>query len=369
MKLEEKTKKILEYTQSLFDKEIYLAGGACRDIIMEIEPKDYDFCTSLTPEEIKAAIKGKHRAYCVGERFGTVGFFFDLNGEKIDIEITTFRKNEQYGKSRKPTVEFCDDLMTDLSRRDFTICSMALGCYDFKLYDPYNGQEDIKKGIIKCVGIAKHRFREDPLRLLRALRFATRYDFEIEKVTLARIKDMAHSLLRISKERWVMELDKILMDKNVYIGLMWLWSQDIFKFIIPELHLQWKYDQNSRYHDLELWAHTAMVVKSARDAGEPIEMIWSALLHDIGKVYCRTDKLVRIGDEDSSCTRTKSNYVFHELVGSEIADKICTYLKFSNDRREFIVDMIKHHLEKDCPLKKYDDAHKSKLAGELDGKC
>ena len=371
IELSQELRELLEYVQSLFSKEVWVVGGCVRDIVMNNTPKDYDFCTKCTPEEIKGQLKGKHKAILIGEKHGTI--MFHAKGK--EIEITTLRK-EIYTKQdgRKPIVSYDGvTIEQDLSRRDYTINSMCINCTNFKLTDPYNGREDIKNGLIKCVGIAKHRFKEDPLRILRGIRFAARYGFEFEKVTLARIKDMSYSLLRISKERWVMELDKILLDKNVYLGLKMLWECNIFKFIIPELQLQWKYDQNSRYHNLELWEHTTKVVESAQKAGEPIEMLWSCLLHDIGKPATRTDKEILVPTPSGPVgylnkKTIKSNYVFHELVGGEIAYKICTYLKFSKDRTTFIVDMIRHHLEKDCPLKIYDDQHKSKLAGELDKK-
>ncbi len=370
MKLIEETKEFLEYIQSLFDKEIYAVGGCVRDLIMGNRPKDYDFCTSLLPDEIESQLKGIHKTYGMGKRFGTI--IFKAKGQ--EIEITTFRKSEKYGKSRKPEVEFGTDLLEDLKRRDYTINSICISCTNFKLIDPFNGQLDIENKIIRTVGHARHRFREDPLRLIRGIRFASRFGFEIEEITKKRMKDMAYSLLRISKERWVSELDKILLDKNVYNGLKMLWKLEIFKFIIPELQLQWEYDQNSRYHNLELWDHTAHVVESAQKAGEPIEMLYAATFHDIAKPFVRTNKEIK--KEINHPTQgkviipsTKSNYVFHELVGAEIAYKICTYLKFSKKRTEYVVNMIRTHLESDCPLKKYDDMHKSKLAGELDGIC
>lgn len=361
MKFTSKQKELIEYVQSLFNKPVYLVGGCIRSILLGVEPKDYDFCSELTTEEIKEQLKGKHKTYLIGERFGTVGFVcFGQN-----IEITTFRKEEYATSSRKPKVTFGTDLITDLSRRDFTINSMALNCSTFELIDPFNGRDDISNGVIRAVDSPKRRFSEDPLRILRAIRFATVLGFKIDDLTLRKIKQMNHSLMRISRERWVEEFEKILKSDNVYEGLKMLWEYRIFNFTIPELAIQWDYDQNSKYHNLQLWDHTAHVVKSAQENGEPIEMLWAALFHDIGKPACRVDKDVPEKDWESYGRKHKSNYILHERVGAEIALRLCSYLKFSNNKRDFIYDMIKNHLNDDCPLRRYDNAHKSELTKHL----
>jgi putative nucleotidyltransferase with HDIG domain len=362
MELTKEQREIITYVQSLFDKPVYLVGGACRNILLDKPIKDYDFCSEMTSDEIKEAIKGKHKAYCIGEKFGTIGFRC-LNQ---DIEITTFREEEYATKSRKPNVTFGTDLLTDLSRRDFTINSLALNARTFELIDPFNGQKDIEDGIVRAVGSPKLRFNEDPLRILRCIRFATVLGFEIEELTLKKLKQMNYTLMRISKERWVEEFNKILQSFKVFDGLKLLWETRVFNFTIPELALQWGYDQNSRYHNLELWEHTANVVKSAQEAGEPIEMLWAALFHDIGKPATRTDKDVPEDKWKSYGRKHKSNYIMHEKVGAEIASRLCAYLKFSNKMTIAIYELIRNHLKDESPLRVYDNMHKSALAGELD---
>jgi len=239
------------------------------------------------------------------------------------------------------------------------------------LVDPFGGEKDLKDKIIRAVGSPKLRFREDPLRILRAIRFATTLELNIEELTLEKIKQMSFSLMRISRERWTEEFNKILQSDNVLTGLKLLWETRVFNFTIPELAIQWEYDQNSRFHNLELWEHTANVVKSAQQAGEPIEMLWAALFHDIGKPATRTDKVVLAENLKNNvgykAGDIKSNYIMHERVGAEIALRLCQYLKFSNKMTSEIYDLIKNHLLDVCPLRVYDNMHKSKLAEELDG--
>ena len=185
---------------------VFQVGGSVRDKVMGRVPKDYDFATPLLPDDIEGAVRaaGRH-AYTVGKRFGTIGC-------KVDghyVEITTFRSENYTAGSRKPTVEFVSDLREDLSRRDFTVNAMAWG--ENGLYDPFGGRLDILAQTLKCVGIPKSRFKEDPLRILRAVRLASQLGFGIDQLTYSKMKKMAPSLLTISKERWVMELDALLL--------------------------------------------------------------------------------------------------------------------------------------------------------------
>lgn len=321
---------------------LYMVGGSVRDNLMNRTPVDYDFTTPLMPDEIERKIKqaGK-KAYITGKRFGTIGT--KINGNLV--EITTFR-NEKYTKgSRKPDVNFVKDITADLSRRDFTINAIALRKRNHYI-DPFNGVEDIKKRIIRAVGNAKTRFKEDPLRMLRVARFASQLNFIVENKTLEAVKEKNYKILEVSKERWVKEIDKILLSDCPRIGLNILAYTNLLNYIIPELSLQVGYNQNSKYHSLPLWEHTLGVVDNVN---ADIILRWSALLHDIGKPFVRTKN-----------KKTEYyNYIKHDLLGVEIIEKIARHLKFSNDRREQIKNIVLHHLDEDSPLKEADDLAKS----------
>lgn len=353
-------KKILEeVTEVMKPNPVYAVGGCVRDHILGIEPKDYDFCTPAEPDEIERLIRAdKMRAYLTGKRFGTLGCKVKVDGKYHMVEITTFRKEEYKPKDRKPKVEYVETIREDLSRRDFTINALAMKLEGgkIKIIDPFNGRQDIKNKLIKCVGIPKHRFKEDPLRMLRAIRFAARFNFCIDTLTHKKIRSGAITILDISKERWMMELDKILMSDNVGEGLMLLWADNLFKYMIPELDLQHFYDQNSRYHSNDLDYHTMKVVCATP---KDINLRWAALLHDIGKPFVRTDKVVEVGTGTGAGKKiSKSNYIGHEILGAEIVDRLATYLKWSNKRRKAVVDLVRNHLEDNSPLRKYDNEGK-----------
>lgn len=349
-------KKLLEeVTRIMKPHPVYLVGGAVRDYMMSNEPKDYDFCTPAIPDDIEKCIKSKSmRAYGVGKRFGTLGCKVKIDDKYHMVEITTFRSETYEPGNRKPQVEYVKTIQEDLGRRDFTINAMALrltSTGNLRIIDPFNGQEDIAKKIIRCVGNSKIRFREDPLRILRAVRFATRYNFDYDLKTWDRMQKMAPKLLNISKERWMMEFDKILLDDNIKIGLSDLWLSNIFKYTIPELHLQNDYKQNSIYHNYNLDTHTIKVVEACP---KDLDLRWAALLHDIAKPFVRTDKY----KVENDIVITKTNYINHEILGAEMVDRIATHLKWSNARRETVVDLVRNHLKEDCILRKYDNMGK-----------
>jgi putative nucleotidyltransferase with HDIG domain len=309
---------------------VYLVGGSVRDMIMKKEPKDYDFCTPLSPDEIEQAIKtaGK-RAYNIGKRFGTVGM--TIEGQMI--EITTFRTEQYTPGSRKPQVQFVQDITADLSRRDFRINAIAY--IDGKYIDPFGGKLDILERSIKCVGEPKARFKEDPLRMLRAARFAYQLEFSLDNFLENTTGKMSHKILEVSRERWVMEMDKLLMTAHPETGLDFLARTHLLHFMFPELSLQVDYDQNSPFHSLDLWEHTKHVVLYSQ---QDINIRWAALLHDVGKPFVRGEKPDR------------SNYIKHDLLGAEIVDKYASYLKWSNERREKVKDLVLNHLLTSSPL-------------------
>lgn len=360
-----KTELIEKVTEMMKSYPVYLVGGACRDHLLNKEPKDYDFCTPAEPDEIERLIKAdKRKAYLTGKRFGTLGCKVD--GEMV--EITTFRTEKYKKGSRKPDVEYVKTIHEDLSRRDFTINAMALRLHKgkLKLIDPFGGQKDLEAGVIRAVGHPKQRFKEDPLRILRAVRFACRLGFEIEENTEKKMKLKGIYLLDISKERWMMELDKILLSEYSGYGLRLLWENELFKFIIPELQLQLNYDQNSQYHKFSLDIHTIKVVAATP---KDLDLRWSALLHDIAKPFVRTDKEVTTERKDINNpkpvkverikTKIKTNYIGHEKLGADMVLRLASHFKWSNDRRDNVVELVRNHLEDDCPLREYDNMGKS----------
>lgn len=318
---------------------VYLVGGAVRDELLGVEPKDYDFSTPLLPDEIEAAVRGAGRKpYLIGKRFGTVGLTIDsgMPGAKyMPIEITTFRE-ESYGDGdRHPhTVEFVKDITHDLSRRDFTINSCARR--GGHVIDPFGGRDDLKAGVLRAVGIPSQRFKEDPLRILRLARFAGQLGFTPEAKTFASAKKLSYKLLHVSRERWVGELDKLLVSPHVEKGLDLLMTLRIMNYVIPELAVQNAYDQNTPFHDFELWSHTCGVVGASPCE---VDLRWAALLHDVGKPYVRHNKPGR------------SVYVHHDWVGSLMAERICTYLRMSKERTKKIASLVLEHLSEDSPLR------------------
>ena len=227
-----------------------LVGGSVRDYLLGMDPHDFDFCTQHKPDEIELLVKSSgKRTYTAGRRFGTIGFRHDGKF----IEVTTYR-NEVYDKKRQPDVEFISSIEEDLSRRDFTMNAIAYDGQDY--IDPFNGVDDIDARIIRAVGDPTRRFKEDPLRMLRAVRFLAQLDFKIEEKTYRSIKKNANLILSISKERWMQELDKMLVSDNVAKGLSVLADSGLLKFIIPELALQIGYGQNCDCQELDLFEHT-----------------------------------------------------------------------------------------------------------------
>lgn len=342
--------QIISIVENLLNLPVFLVGGAVRDLLLGKNIKDWDFATPATPDQIENALrKAGKKPYLIGKKFGTIGFKLEIDGKFEYIEITTFRTEIYQEKNRKPQVAFTDQIEIDLARRDFTINSLAMKS-NGQIIDNWNGQKDLQSKIIKVVGSAKERFKEDPLRILRVLRIAASLDFEIEEKTWEKLCKMRFEILNISKERWVLEIDKILRLENEKLekGLDLLMESGIFGVIIPELTLQKNYNQNSPYHDFDLWTHTKKVVCNV--PFENLDLRWTALLHDIAKPFCRTEN-----------KNGHSNYINHDILGAEISLKVSNYLKFSNSRRDYIFENILNHIKPDSTLKKYDDLGKKLL--------
>lgn len=319
-------KEILEK----FDKagyEIYIVGGAVRDLLMGRSTNDWDFTTNATPEQILEVIPGG----LYNNQFGTV-FTDNPDDETRPHEITTFRTEEGYSDARHPDkISWGKTLDEDLSRRDFTINSMAID-KNLKIIDLYHGQEDIKNKLIRTVGDANTRFSEDALRLMRAVRIAGDLSFNIENKTFEAIKKNAPLIHKIAKERVKEELFKILASDNPYDGVIHLKESGLMQEILPELTKCFGVEQKSpgRHHIYDVGTHLLMSLKNCKSK-DPVTR-FATLIHDIGKPQ----------------TYRKSptgliTFYNHEMVSTKIAENIAERLRFSNKEEEKLVKLVRWH--------------------------
>lgn len=328
-----------------FDKagfEIYIVGGAVRDILQKKLVYDWDFTTDATPEEM---LKIFPRAYYTNE-FGTVGIASEKKGER-PYEITTFRTEYGYSDFRRPNkVKWGKNLLQDLSRRDFAINAMALRVAQTKklknrkskepveceLIDPYNGRTDLGAKLIRAVGEAKARFSEDALRLMRAARIATELDFIIEENTFEAIKVNAPLINKIAKERVKEELFKILASPNPYQGMLILQESQLMKEVLPEMVKTFGVEQKSpgRHHVYDVGTHSLMSLKFCKSTNPVVRL--ATLIHDIGKPATFKKQ------ENGIIT-----FYNHEVVSAKIATNIAERLRFSNDEKQCLVTLVRWH--------------------------
>lgn len=255
--------------------EAYIAGGAVRDVIMGKTPHDYDIATNARPEEVKRIFS---RTIDTGLKHGTVTVIRNKTG----YEVTTFRREGEYGDSRHPSdVEFIDDVREDCLRRDFTINAMMYSP-DSGVLDFFGGTDDIKNKVIRCVGDPEKRFTEDALRMLRAVRFRAVLDFTIEPETERAIRKYAVLIKKVSSERILEELNKILLSEHPdYVRD--LHRLGLLKFIIPQLDRCFGEPQRNKYHIYDVGEH---IMQTVKNTPTDLTLRWAALLHDTGKPCC-----------------------------------------------------------------------------------
>lgn len=322
VELPEKVKYIIDKL-SHSGYEAFAVGGCVRDVILGRMPNDWDITTSATPEQVKSIFK---RTIDTGIEHGTVTVMVDHEG----FEVTTYRVDGEYKDGRHPdSVQFTPELREDLKRRDFTINAMAYN-EEKGIVDEFGGVEDLKNGIIRCVGEATERFNEDALRILRAVRFAAQLGFDIEDSTAQAIRKLASNLEYISKERIATELDKMLMSPNPdMIGKAY--ELGITKWIMPEFDRMMETEQKSIYHMYNVGEHTMHVMRNV-EADHYLR--WAALLHDVGKPSKQT-----IGKDGNS------HFYGHGEVGADMAVKILKGLKMDNKTIKTVSLLVKYH---DC---------------------
>ena len=315
---------IVKILETLEDKgfKAYIAGGCVRDSILGKEPNDYDITTSALPEQVKECLEGYH-IIDTGIQHGTVTVVSDDDY----VEVTTFRVDGEYKDHRRPeSVEFSAEIEDDLSRRDFTINAMA---YNLKtgLVDKFDGQKDLFRQRIRCVGNPEERFEEDALRIMRALRFASQLNYEIDDMTSDAIHKKKHLLTEVSNERISKELNGIITGASA--GSILSEYSDVINVIIPEIRSCIGFEQRSRYHIYDVWTHTAMAVEhSAND----LEVRLALLLHDIAKPDCCV-----LDDEGNG------HFPGHEKKSAEIAEQVLRRLRYSNDVVKCVCELIKFH--------------------------
>ncbi len=311
--------------------EAYLVGGCVRDLLREVKPQDWDVATNAKPAEIE-----KIFPKCFADnKFGTVTVLTASKDPKLkEVEITPFRTEEKYTDKRHPDkVEWAKTIEEDLARRDFTINALAAGLEgsELKIVDLFNGQKDLEKRIIRAVGNPEDRFSEDALRILRAVRFATVLDFEIEEKTSQAIKKNSPWLQAISKERIRDELLKIIMAEKAADGIEFLRELGLLKYIIPELEEGYKVSQN-KHHIYDCYEHAILSLKYAAKKNFNKYVRLAALFHDIGKPRAKRGE----GPD--------ATFYGHEVVGAKMTAQILNRLRFSKKDIEKIVKLTRYHL-------------------------
>lgn len=342
--------------------EAYAVGGCVRDLLLGKKPKDWDIATNALPEQVQsvfsafAEASADKSATIYENEFGTVGVKTGSEDENLKIvEVTTYRVDAKYTDKRHPdSVSFTRNLQEDLARRDFTINAMAL---ETEIVDPFGGQEDLAKGVIRAVGEPDKRFNEDALRMLRAVRFSVELCFTkvakpisagdkkippapslkrgerfvIEEITKVAIKKNAKWLQAVSKERVRDELVKIIMSSCPDEGIVLLHDLDLLQYVIPELVKGVGVAQN-RHHIYSVFEHGVLSLKFSTQKKYNLIVRLAALLHDVAKPQAK-----RGAGPDAT-------FYNHDIMGARAAARILERLHFSNDIIERVANLVRHHM-------------------------
>ena len=323
--------------------EAYVVGGCVRDSLLGLEPKDWDITTSAAPSVVKSLFK---KTIDTGIEHGTVTVMYGKEG----YEVTTYRIDGEYKDSRRPDkVTFTSDLEEDLLRRDFTINAMA---YNDRVgvVDKFDGIKDLDRHIIRCVGCPMERFKEDALRILRAVRFSAQLGFDIEDDTAKAITKLAPTLANISAERIKTEFDKTLMSKNPSM-IKKAYELGITKVVLPEFDALVGVAQETHHHMYDVDEHTIVAMQAmsniikddklkhlngdAYTDKEKLMLMWTMFLHDIAKPSCK------YYDEKNGVHT--AHFKKHEVVGVDMARKVFNRLKFDNFTSNLALKLIRHH--------------------------
>lgn len=308
----------------------YLVGGCVRDLLLGREPKDYDVSTNATPEKVMRIFP---ETYAVGVQFGVVLVpMRDGEGSRT-VEVATFRSDIGYSDGRHPDeVRFSQDAREDVLRRDFTINGMLFDPVSNEVLDYVGGRKDLEAGIIRTIGEPQLRFAEDKLRMLRAVRFAARFEYTIDPATFAAMQRMRHEIAVVSCERVREELTRMLTEGHGRRALLLLDESGLLQHVLPEISAMKGVQQPPEFHpEGDVFVHTLLLLENLPRPC-PATLAWAALLHDVGK-----PPTFRVGPD-------RIRFDEHVEVGVKMAEEICRRLRFSNDDTEQILALVQNHM-------------------------
>jgi poly(A) polymerase len=319
----------------------YLVGGCVRDLLLGREPKDYDVATDAMPEQVMGIFP---ETYAVGAQFGVVlvpvpdkepgDEGVAGNSSKLHaVEVATFRSDVGYSDGRHPDeVRFSRDAREDVARRDFTINGMLLDPASGEVLDFVGGRDDLKAGIIRSIGDPERRFEEDKLRMLRAVRFAARFEYTIEPATFAAMQKLAEQIEIVSRERVRDELTRMLTEGHGRRAFLLLDESGLLAHVLPEISAMKAVAQPPEFHpEGDVFVHTLLLLENLPSPC-PLTLGWGALLHDVGK-----PATFRVAPD-------RIRFDNHVEVGVKIAEEICRRLRFSSDETAQILALVENHM-------------------------
>jgi poly(A) polymerase len=327
--------------------QAYLVGGCVRDLILGREPADYDVATDATPEEV---IRIFPDTYAVGAQFGVVLIPVpkETENEAAAVEVATFRSDVGYSDGRHPDqVRYSKDPREDVARRDFTINGLLMDPIANEVLDYVGGRHDIEARTVRTIGEPTLRFAEDKLRMLRAVRFAARFDYTIDPSTYSAIRESANLIRQVSRERVRDELTKMLTEGRARRAFELLDETGLLHEVLPEIEKMKGVEQPPQFHpEGDVWIHTLLMLEKLPQPC-PLTLAWGVLLHDVGK-----PPTFRVAD--------RIRFDGHVEIGVKMAATICHRLRFSNDDTEQILALVDNHMRfahvtrmKESTLKKF----------------
>ena len=335
--------------------QAYLVGGCVRDLLLGREPKDYDVATDATPRQVMEIFP---QTYAVGAQFGVVlvpapdgeeqKTTWENASKSKAVEVATFRSDIGYSDGRHPDeVRFSKHPEQDVERRDFTINGMLLDPVSGEVLDFVGGRGDLRSGIIRTIGDPEKRFGEDKLRMMRAIRFAARFEYQIDPATFAAIQDLAEQIGAVSRERVRDELTRMLTEGHGRRAFLLLDESGLLRQVLPEIWAMKGVEQPPEFHpEGDVFVHTLLLLDNLPDPC-PMTLGWGALLHDVGK-----PPTFRVAE--------RIRFDGHVDIGVKMAEEICTRLRFSNDETKQILALVENHMRfgdatrmKESTLKKF----------------